>query len=321
MKTQKIIILIGISGSGKTTYAKKLMNSSSNFIRVNRDDIRKQITASNKLLLSNELEELVTKFQDEQIRIALKSGFNIVVDNTNLKQKYINDIINQYNHLADIEIVKLDIHPIDAKMRVARRDGTAGNNLDYVLYCLNNLDYIDKQYITNNNLNLEKFHYPKKVIEPYVRKSSLQDCIICDLDGTLSLYDHNEKSPYDRDFENDNVNEAISSYLDELSKWHDINFNQFTKIFFFSGRNSKFEKQTRQFLNKALDNKVEYTLVMRNENDTRRDSVIKLEMFEDYVRDKYNVLAVFDDRLQVIEECWNPLGVFVFNCNNGAGRF
>lgn len=314
MNNQKIIVMVGISGSGKSTWAADFIQENPNYIRVNRDSIRQQITSSDSRFLNPELEILVTKIQDEQIRVILGNGYNLIIDNTHLKEKYINEIVKSFNHLADIELKVIPTSIETAKSNVNFRD-----NIE-----IKDLKYIDQQYDSYCKLPLTKkefLFYPKKEIISYIYTSGLQECIICDLDGTLSLYDSNVKSAYDRDFENDTVNLPISSYLEEVAMWKDNEDNQSTKIIFFSGRNAKFRDKTIQFIKKAIGWDTEFTLIMREEKDMRRDSIVKLEMFDTHIRDKFNVLAVFDDRLQVIEECWNPLRVFVFNCNQGNKRF
>ena len=56
-------------------------------------------------------------------------------------------------------------------------------------------------------------------------------------------------------------------------------------------------------------NYIEYDLLaMRKAGDTRKDSIIKKEMFEEYVEDKYKILFVLDDRNQVVE-FWRSLGL------------
>ena len=60
---------------------------------------------------------------------------------------------------------------------------------------------------------------------------------------------------------------------------------------------------------------------MRAEGDCRKDYVIKEELFWSHVADKYNVKMVIDDRMQVIEQCWHPLGIKVINVGNPNERF
>lgn len=309
---QKIIVTVGISGSGKSTWAAGHINRNPGFARVNRDSIRQQLTGLNKNLLNKKLEELVTKIQDEQVRLILSEGYSIVLDNTHLRTTYLSEVVKKFNHLADIEFKYFSSNVEECKERVSRREYA----------CKEELGYIDKQYEAFIKLPIWANKSRVEVV-PHVYNPDLYDSIICDLDGTLSLYDHKTKSAYCRDFENDTVNEPLRTFLEEVALWHEIDSpdEQSTEIFFFSGRSTKFREQTEQFLSGCFGSDIKYTLVMREEGDNRRDSVVKLDMFEEHIRFKYNVLAVFDDRLQVIEECWNRLGVFVFNCNQGNNRF
>jgi hypothetical protein len=47
---------------------------------------------------------------------------------------------------------------------------------------------------------------------------------------------------------------------------------------------------------------------MRAEGDTRKDSIIKEEIYRAEIENKYNVLFVLDDRNQVVE-LWRRLGL------------
>ena len=65
---------------------------------------------------------------------------------------------------------------------------------------------------------------------------------------------------------------------------------------------------------------MDHDLFMRPEGDMRRDSVVKRELYEQHIKGKYNVLAIFDDRPQVIRECWQELGFGDRIFNVGSGR-
>ncbi len=60
-------------------------------------------------------------------------------------------------------------------------------------------------------------------------------------------------------------------------------------------------------------------LLMRAPGDSRRDSIVKRELYEKHIKGKYNVVAVFDDRPSVIRECWQALGFTdrIFNVGSG----
>lgn len=141
-------------------------------------------------------------------------------------------------------------------------------------------------------------------------------CIICDLDGTLSLFDRQQKSPYDRDFENDECSEQVKFILESYQ-------NKYPErvIFFLSGRNDKFRGETTEFFQKHFDKSFSYALAMRKDQDFRKDNVIKKEMYNKYIKNEgYKVDFVIDDRLQVCRLWWN-LGLFVFNVNQGLIEF
>jgi hypothetical protein len=62
-------------------------------------------------------------------------------------------------------------------------------------------------------------------------------------------------------------------------------------------------------------------LYMRSAGDGRRDSVIKKEIFDTYIRENYLVYAVFDDRPSVVRELWVEEGLPVFSFGNPYHEF
>lgn len=55
---------------------------------------------------------------------------------------------------------------------------------------------------------------------------------------------------------------------------------------------------------------------MRPEGDSRKDSVVKEEMYNEHIKYKYNVKAIYDDRQQVVD-MWRDLGLTVFQVDKG----
>jgi hypothetical protein len=51
---------------------------------------------------------------------------------------------------------------------------------------------------------------------------------------------------------------------------------------------------------------------MRPEKDNRPDTVVKSEMYEKYIKDKYSILYVIDDRPCVIR-MYKRMGFYVLN--------
>ena len=87
------------------------------------------------------------------------------------------------------------------------------------------------------------------------------------------------------------------------------------EIIFVSGREERFREPTEKFL-RNVSEKFEFKwskLFMRPEGDFRKDCIIKEEIYEREFKD-YNVLAVFDDRPQVVKMLMSK-GYYVFDCN------
>ena len=141
----------------------------------------------------------------------------------------------------------------------------------------------------------------------------MERCIIVDLDGTLSLFDKNKRNPYDRDFENDEVNIPVLDVIKSYLAYKPI------KLIFLSGRNDKFKSQTLDFI-VGKCKLGGFELHMRKDKDFRKDVIIKEEMYNKFIKGKYQVDFVIDDRLQVCR-LWYSLGLFVLNVNQGLIEF
>jgi predicted kinase len=95
---KKITITVGLSGSGKSTWAKAFCQENPNWLRINRDEIRKSMLA----VSLNEyhewdkdakyrIEKLVTAQHNQLLVKALEGGWNVILDNTHLKLSYLNE--------------------------------------------------------------------------------------------------------------------------------------------------------------------------------------------------------------------------------------
>lgn len=103
MKTLKIKILIGIPASGKTTWSKDFVRSNDNWTRVSRDDFREML--KNSGVVENKVENIINELVNSTIEQSLLKKMNVIVDNTNLKEKYIQDIIEKFKYSADLSSI------------------------------------------------------------------------------------------------------------------------------------------------------------------------------------------------------------------------
>ena len=89
----KVIITIGASGAGKTTWSLEYMKKHPNTIRVNRDDLRKCMFGTLDDYYQhpdlNKREVRINDIEDLIYMNALNAGWDVLVDNTHLRPKYI----------------------------------------------------------------------------------------------------------------------------------------------------------------------------------------------------------------------------------------
>ena len=115
MKTIKLLVLVGIPGSGKSTYARKLVKGSSDkWVIVNRDDIRDML--GDYWIPSRE--NLVTDIEDDMIQESLRHGYNVIIDATNINPKTKRRIENNvelmktfvpYNIIIEYKVIKVSL--------------------------------------------------------------------------------------------------------------------------------------------------------------------------------------------------------------------
>lgn len=138
---------------------------------------------------------------------------------------------------------------------------------------------------------------------------------LCDIDGTLA--DNKHRNPFnEKEVLQDGpiipVIEVITSLM-----------NADIQIIFFSGRTEACKAQTIQWLRmwfNYADWEKDPEIYMRAIDDNRGDEIVKKELYDTHIKDKYEVVGVFDDRMKVCR-MWYELGLFVFNVNQGLKEF
>lgn len=145
------------------------------------------------------------------------------------------------------------------------------------------------------------YKYIFKEVDPIKYNKDLEDIVICDLDGTLCLL--NGRNPFDTaKCENDLINEPVYNIIKNK------------KAIFITGRDEKYRKQTESFLKKYSIN-YEY-LFMREDNNKEKDFLFKERIYNDNIKNKFNVEFILEDRNQVVQ-MWRKLGLTVFQVADG----
>lgn len=291
----KAIITVGVSGSGKTTWAKKQQGLEI----ISRDDIRSEIywTETGKPFEWKNWkwnkEDAVTQIQEMRFFDAASKNRNIVVADTNLNkgrarnlQKKLEDLGYSVEYKffhGDFSEENIDIDT--CIKRDAGRSLSVGSHVIHKQW---------KQMIDS---------WGDSIVEKYREVEGLKWSVIFDIDGTLA--DHEGlRSPFDwssvgKDRVRDHVAELLRFYSD----------SGYT-IIILSGRDSVCRVETEDWLRK---NKLHYyALYMRSEGDSRKDVIVKKELFNKHIRNNWNVRVVVDDRKQVLQ-LWHDLGLNVIN--------
>jgi hypothetical protein len=145
---------------------------------------------------------------------------------------------------------------------------------------------------------------------PYVALPDTSKAVLIDIDGTVANL--NGRDPYDQticlnDLPNKPVIEVIRSFV----------VNRGLVSVFVSGRPVKCIEATSNWLYRhVIPHGYPWALYMRKNGDYRPDWEAKLELFNEHVRDRYNILAAFDDRNQVVK-LWRQLGITTFQVADG----
>lgn len=293
----KIKILIGIPASGKTTWTNNFLRNNQDYVRVSRDHYRYMLR--NEGDCSPKIEAMITELQNEAIYRALYKKLNVIVDNTNVRVRHINELINEFKYSADIDYQVFDISLDKAIERDNNRERKVG-------------EVIIKRMYEDYKILIDSFHFqpvPKekrKAIVPNF-KSDLPNAVAFDLDGTLALMNYN-RGPFDwNSVDRDSVNEIVKEHV----LFHK---NAGRVIIILSGRDSASMDLTKEWLD-FYEIPYDY-IFMRAKDDMRKDNIVKKELYENHIKDKFNLLAVYDDRLQVLN-MWYNVGIFTFNVNQG----
>jgi predicted kinase len=286
---KKVIIMRGLPGSGKSTYAKQLVAEAPNtYKRINRDDLRAMFDNSH---WSKGNEKFVKKIRDVLIIKALEEGKHVIVDDTNLSstnETRVRQLVHEFNKQHNDTVV-VEVKEIEAPLEECiRRDAQRPNP-------------VGAQRIRE----MHRQFYAEK--DKLVQDETLPKAIICDLDGTLALM--NGRNPFDASkCEEDLLNKPVANVLKTFQQLGH-------KIILLSGRKDEHKPQT---INWLVQHNIQYDMLeLRKTEDNRMDAIVKRELFDARIAGKFYVEFVLDDRNQVVDLWRNQLGLTCFQVNYG----
>lgn len=301
----------GIPSSGKTAWAKKWVSEDPDTrIRVNRDDLR-MMSFGRAGKLTHEQESMITSMSRMSVKNALTNGIDVVVDDMHLRPKYIQKWVN----LCSVLDVDWEIHefPITVEEAIARDQGVdrpeANRVGEEVIREIAQKFYPKGRFIPFSPKEKDT-SYDSEV--KYNGTPGKPDAVIVDIDGTVAKMDG--RSPYDYSLvSTDKRNHEVANLVGHLSGS--------MYIIYVSGRPDSCREDTEEWLRANIWTWLggvtqDDCLYMRKEEDGRPDTTVKLEIFNKYIRDNYNVRFVLDDRNSVVE-MWRNLGLTCLQVDEG----
>jgi len=285
MKKQKIILTRGLPASGKSTWSKELVkNSNGKAKRVNKDDLREMIDSG---VWSKTNEQLILNARDNLICTFIEGGAEtVIVDDTNFEEKHFDNIkglTDAFNNLGrhSISVEYKDF--LDVSLDVClERDSLRAKP-------------VGEKVIKDMH---QRYILPTIKEVPAVNKKG--NTIIVDLDGTYAhrcdrqWFDYSKVDQDDLDITVDGIVRAYA--------------NMGYTILIVSGREGTEECRSKTLSWLDKHNVPYYDLMMRKQGDFRRDSIVKEEIYNNYIKDKFDVEFVLDDR-QIVVDKWREMGL------------
>jgi predicted kinase len=315
-------ILIGLPGSGKSTYADTLV--SQGWHRVNYDFLRHESGMfPDGYKFSKQNEELVKQIADRQAIAALIDGRNVVIDNTNLSEHSVEHwtaIANPFSVVPSI--VRFDT-PIDECLK--RNDQRTGwakvpraviermalfNNLitfpsDKKIVIVDMDGTLSDSSVRQKYVKAERCWYCSG--KGFIRNNS--SCVYCNGAGKQKK----EWNKFFEEVDNDKPNRAVAEWVRYLSDSH--------YICVVSGRPiDKCGVKTDEWLKRH--NIPFNRLFMRAAGDSRKDIIIKKEildrmLFSTRAHEPIDRVAfAIDDRPSVIR-MWRENNIKCYDVGNG----
>jgi predicted kinase len=293
---KQVIVVRGIPGSGKTTWVKSQMTETS--ARINNDDIGAmmftQTQRQNKAALMQELRVTLLRklLCDPEVDTIFVDNTNLVVKTVNILQRITFEFGADFKVVDDFLLVPVEL--------CIERDATRPVPIGEAIIRKMHTQAVKLRPWTASS-------YP--AITPYAndtyedidgKSSLLPVCVIVDIDGTLAI--KGDRDIYDYSLVGlDTPNKPVVEVIKSLAQ---ANY----RIIYMSGRDGSAFTETLLWLKTHVHTtKEDPQLFMRKASDKRPDWIVKYELFTENIAGKYHILAVFDDRDQVVNLWRNRL--------------
>lgn len=292
---KKMIIMVGIPGSGKTTKRNEIIKQfGEGAVYTNMDELRVKYADKRTKSNRNEFEKFISAEEKKLIDQYLSEGHPLVIiDDTHLSIKGIETLERkaaEYGYVAHAEFL-MDSFDIP---KCHKRNTDRAHSQHVPAWVV---ETMGERFVG------AWFAYHNRGV---VLKNNRAKAIIVDLDGTAAHMNGRGAFDWKRVGE-DTVDEIVRDLVRYYKSTGHV-------VIALSGRDGVCEPETRQWL---IDNEIPFDhLWMRTPNDMRKDIYVKLELYVSHIMKKYDVKVCLDDRNQIVM-AWRGIGLKCLQVGSG----
>jgi predicted kinase len=308
-----LVICRGLPASGKSTFAKNWVREDpTKRVRLNRDDLRASLHGG---YIGQAGEIRVTKLQQTMAAEYLKTGTDVITDDTNLNAGFVKEWLKTAAKVgADVEwheeFLDIELPVLLARDHNRRVTGDAVG--EKVIK-----DFYGRYLSSGRTLKRPELSAEAVVIHAqYEGTPGKPKAFLVDLDGTIAdFHTSNHRGPHDY---HKVSGDAPVTKIIELVRYLEI---QGLLAIYVSGRKDSCYNDSVDWIQHHVYGPYvpltgEVTLLMRKTEDDRKDSIVKLEIFDEHIRDNYDVQFCIDDRNQVVK-AYRSIGLTVLQVQDG----
>lgn len=297
---KRIILTVGCPGSGKSTWTREFIAKNPGFFNINRDDYRQSIMGHeerDEYKYTKKKEGIVTCMQFDAAKGILYGGDSVkgvIISDTNLnpeRRQSWEAFAKEYNWKVEYKVFDV---PWTELVKRNNRRGSKSVPID----------------VLRSMYGYMRTYLGLPVYEGTLDKPK---AVIFDLDGTLAL--HVARGPYELDkLSTDAPNPMVVEYAKML---HQAGYTIIT----VSGRESGTKENLREYFDATMawldTHQIPWSYHFQREAlDTRKDDIVKEEIFWNKIAPNFNVKLAIDDRQNVVE-MWRRIGVECFQVAHG----
>lgn len=327
----KVVIMHGLPGSGKSTFAREFAASASRpTVVLSRDAIRFELFGV-EYKKNKGVEQVITELFDEELERLIAKRMQVVLDGCNLEVHLLRNLMEKLVELGvdDIEQRHFDVPVEVCKQRVRARAEQGGHDVpDAVIDRMAKRAYLDGHLVrfalgangrvdrlpTQMSENVKRVQaFNVQLRERFPMRSG--QVVLLDLDGTLvnnaHLADAAFGAPGERNFEmfyRDSefapVNDAVLTMLWAIRHRTDLD------VIALTGRDDIAAEPTIRFL--EAHNVPVSSLYMKPKGDRRRGAWFKQDMLNTFANKGWTIVHAIDDDelcIEVFEDAKVPVSI------------